>query len=146
MAEALVAARVDFPDDDGVSSGGAWRWARGHVVDVKPDGFAWGSLEDPRNFVTATERRFALLRFPGVTLARVRKYLVDQRNAQNVQVRARLWQIQWGTLPQAARTILITTGMLTICPAAQGGDFTWAQVQAFFVRLDTGASDTDPLS
>lgn len=149
MSEALVAARTDFPDDDNVGGGGAWRWARGHIVDVKPDGFAWGALEDPRNFGTAAARRFALLRFPGVTLARIQRYLaqqtaIDQFTGRTITVRSRLWQIQWNSLPQAAKNLLIANGMITI--GGPTGDFTWAQVQNFFVRLDTGTSDPDPLS
>jgi hypothetical protein len=139
VSEALVAARTDFPDDG--LTGSQWRWARGHVVDVKPDGFAWGALEDPRNFPNAASRRFALLRFPGVSLARIRKYLAAQGSA--TLVRGRLWQIQWSSLPQAARNIIAATGVLTIGPT---GDFTWTQVQNFVVRLDTGASDSSDLS
>jgi hypothetical protein len=143
MCEALVAARTDF-EDDGLT-GSAWRWARGHVVDVRPDGFAWGALEDPRNFPSAATRRFALLRFPGVSVARVQKYLVRQVDpfvpAQSL--RGRLWQIQWASLPLAARTILIATGVLTIGPS---GDFTWAQVQNFVMNLQTGLGDSADLS
>ncbi len=144
MSEALVAARTDFGDDGG--TGSAWTWAKGHVVDVKPDGFAWGALEDPRNFGSAAARRFALLRFPGITLARIQRYLASQPDPNNAKatLRGRLWQIQWSTLPQAAKNIIANTGVLTI--GGPTGDFTWAQVQAFFVRLDTRASDTDPLT
>jgi len=144
MSEALVAARTDFPNDAG--TGAAWRWARGHIVDVKPDGYAWAALDDPRNFPTPATRRFALLRFPGVSLARIRKYLVAHRGDPLVPqstIRGRLWQIQWDSLPNAAKTIIIATGMLTI--GGPTGDFTWAQVQAFVVRLDTGESDTEDL-
>ena len=148
MCEALVLARTDLPFTDG--GPGAWRFAIGHVVDVKGDDFAWGALEDPRNFATAAQRRFALLRFPGVAIARIQRYLAPQTAANQfgivLQLRGRLWQIQWQSLPAVARNILLNTGVLTIGSAAQGGDFTWPQVQAFFTRHDTGASDTDPLT
>lgn len=146
MAEALVAARTDFPTDP--LTGSLWRWAIGHVVAVKPDDFAWGALEDPRNFATRAERRFALFRFPGASIARIEKYLaaetaVDSFTGQPTTVRGRLWQIQWNSLPLAARNILTATGVLTIGPT---GDFSWAQVQAFVLRLDTMQQDTEALS
>lgn len=142
MSEALVAARTDFPTDG--LTGQQWRWALGHFVVVKPDGFEWGALEDPRRFATAAERRFALFRFPGVSVARIERYLVPQLDAlvPAQQVRGRLWQVQWSTLPAAVKSILTSTGMLTIGPT---GDFTWAQVQAFVLRLDTNQPDPDPL-
>jgi hypothetical protein len=147
VAEALLAVRDGGlslrPFDDG-GTGSLWRWAVGHVVDVKPDDFAWGALEDPRNFATTAQRRFALLRFPGVSVPRVQRYLAAQNDPSGpIPIRGRLWQIQWNSLPLVARNILVSTGVLTIGPA---GDFTWAQVQAFVTRQDTGASDTDPLS
>lgn len=144
MSEALVAARTDFSDDG--LTGSLWRWARGHVVDVKPDGFAWGALENPQNFGTAAQRRFAILKFPGVSLARIRKYLVAQQDAVDpkITVRGRLWQIQWNSLPLAARNILASTGVLTI--GGPSGDFTWPQVQNFVVNLATGLGDTADLS
>jgi hypothetical protein len=150
MAEALIAARrvdwqADLPDDDGIGAILTWQWARGHIVVVKQDGHPWGALEDPRNFDAWQDRRFALIRFPGVPVARIARYLAPQRDGQGTVVRQRLWQIQWAQLPQVARDILRTTGVLTVGSAAVGGDFTWAQVQAFVVRLDTAASDTDPL-
>jgi hypothetical protein len=153
MSEALVAARnvtmgVDFPDDDGTNGGtvpSAWRHARGHFVDVKPDGFAWGALEDPRNFPSAATRRFALFRFPGVSVARIRKYLAPQLSADGKAVlRGLLWQIQWNSLPAGARTIIVNTGVLTI--GGPTGDFTWTQVQTFVVNLATGLGDTADLS
>lgn len=140
MAEALVAARTDFPTDP--LTGSLWRWAIGHVVAVKPDGAEWGRLEDPRNFTTSAQRRFALFRFPGSSVARVSKYLAPELAADGTVTRGRLWQIQWNSLPLAARNILTATGVLTIGPT---GDFTWAQVQAFVVRLDTMQGDTEPL-
>lgn len=145
MAEALVFARPGAPDDGGINT--AWQWARGHVVAVKPDDFAWAALEDPRNFATSAQRRFALLRFQGASVARVSKYLasdtiIDLITGQPSVRRGRLWQVLWTTLPLAARNILIATGVLTIGPT---GDFTWAQVQAFIVRLDTGAFDAEAL-
>lgn len=145
MAEALLAARTDFLADG--LSGSLWRWALGHVVAVRPDGFQWGQLEDPRNFPTRATRRFALLRFPGASVARVSKYLadetaIDQFTGRQVLVRCRLWQVRWNDLPLVARNILTATGVLTIGPT---GDFTWAQVKAFIVRLDTNTGDDEEL-
>jgi hypothetical protein len=154
MCELLIAARTDagFPTDDG-GTGAAWHWAQGHVVSVQPDGFSWGVLEDPRNFSAASDRKFALLRFPGISVARAQRYLAPHIDTETLDargrptfVRARLWQIQWSSLPAAAKTILRNTGVITIDSLANGGDFTWAQVQNFVRRLDTNTADTDPLT
>jgi hypothetical protein len=151
MAEALVVARAELGSDDG-SSGGAWKWALGHVVAVQEDGWPWNDLEDPRNFQQASQRRFALLRFPGISVTRIQRYLAAQVTVDQFTgiltavIRSRLWQIQWTDLPQAAKNILIATGVLTIGPASIGGDFTWAQVQNFVKRLDNNTTDTDPLT
>jgi hypothetical protein len=142
VAEALVCARPELLGVD-PGTGAAWRWVVGHVVAVQDDGFAWGALEDPRNFATAGQRRFALFRFPGVTIARVSRYLANQIDVNAVVIRNRVWQIQWSSLPLAARNILTSTGVLTI--GGPTGDFTWAQVQAFVLNLQTGLTDTDPL-
>jgi hypothetical protein len=142
VAEALVCARPELLGVD-PGTGAAWRWVVGHVVAVQDDGFAWGALEDPRNFATAAQRRFALFRFPGVTIARVSRYLANQIDVNAVVIRNRVWQIQWSSLPLAARNILTSTGVLTI--GGPTGDFTWAQVQAFVLNLQTGLTDTDPL-
>src|SRR4051812_50148955 len=122
MAEALVAARTDFPTDP--LTGSLWRWALGHVVDVKPDGFQWGKLEDPRNFTTAAQRRFALFRFPGAAVARIGKYLVPQMDSlvPPQMGRGRLLEIQWKSLPLAARHILNSNGVL---PTGPTGALNW---------------------
>lgn len=147
MAEALMAARqvdsgINFPDD-GLSDK-AWRIARGHIIDVKPDNWIWQKEEDPRLYPSASLRKFALIRFPSVSVARIQKYMVKQVDqfVPTLIIRERLWQIQWNSLPAVARNIVIATGVLTIGPT---GDFTWPQVQAFFVRLDTGQGDTETM-
>lgn len=143
MADALVCARPELLGVD-PGTGAAWRWVVGHVVAVQDDGFAWGALEDPRNFATAAERRFALFRFPGITVVRIQRYLATQLDVDGQTViRNRAWQIQWTSLPLAARNILTSTGVLTI--GGPSGDFTWAQVRAFVLNLATGLTDTDPL-
>jgi hypothetical protein len=152
MCEALVLARTDLPFTDG-GTGSLWRFAIGHVIAVQDDGFQWGWLEDPRNFATAADRRFALLRFPSVSVARGQRYLAAQLDPtppnhptqSRLPLRGRLWQIQWQSLPAGARSILANTGVLTIGPVAVGGDFAWAQVQNFVTRQDSGAFDSDPL-
>lgn len=154
MCEALVVARTDFPFDDGVAGGGRWRFAIGHVMRVEDDGYPWGALEDPRNFATAAQRRYVLILFPGVPKSRGTRWLnaqVDQITGALTTVSAnnpsalrhRVWQLQWQSLPAAARNLFLSTGVVTIGPA---GDFTWAQVQNFLTRLDTGAFDSDPLT
>jgi hypothetical protein len=141
VAEALVCARPELLGVD-PGTGAAWRWVVGHVVAVQDDGFAWGALEDPRNFATAAQRRFALFRFPGITVVRIQRYLANQIDVNAVVIRNRVWQIQWSSLPLVARHLLTSTGVITI---GATGDFTWTQVQNFVLNLQTGLTDTDPL-
>lgn len=120
-------------------------WKRGMIVAVLPDGAAWGGDHPSLN---AAPRKFALLRFPGVSVARISKYMAEQFDDAGgtlpvpERFRRRLWQIQHAELPQVARDIIAQTGMLTIGPE---GDFTWAQVRNFFQRLDDNTRETEAL-
>lgn len=144
MADALLFATNHTHPDPIIDRRGSWK--RGYIKDVKPDGFAWGKEEDP---ATANPRLYALLKFPGVSVASFEKYLAAQMDDAGglllvpVRYRRRLWQIQYAELPLAARNKLATTGILTI---GANGDYTWAQVKGFFMRLDTNARETEDLS
>jgi hypothetical protein len=141
MAEALFFSGNNTHADPVKDRRGCWK--RGYIVIVKPDGHVWGAEENP---ATATIRKFAILKFPGVSVARVEKYIVEQfEDGILTPYRRRLWQIQFSELPQAARNKLTNTGILTIGSQAQGGDYTWAQVRDYFMRLDTNARETEAL-
>jgi hypothetical protein len=144
VAEALFFAGNNTHADATKDRRGCWK--RGYIVDVKPDGHVWGRLEDPAQNVAP--RKFAILKFPGVSVARVQKYLAAQMDdaggalLEPVMYRRRLWQVQFSELPAAARNKLTNTGVLVIGPS---GDYTWAQVKGFFMRLDTNARETEDL-
>jgi hypothetical protein len=143
MCEALVmAVNKTHPDTDKDRRG---CYKRGMVVVVMPDGHAWGKEESPS---TANPRVFAVLKFPGVSVARVQKYIIPQfeNGVLDPPYRRRLWQVQWAELPQAARNKLANVGVLVIGSQAQGGDYTWAQVRDYFMRLDTNARETEALT
>jgi hypothetical protein len=147
MAEALLfAANNTNHEDPAKDLRGSWK--RGYLVVVKPDGWSWGREEDPAQ--TVAPRTFVLLKFPGVSVASVEKYLAAQTDDAGGTllvaqvVRRRLWQVQYAELPLAARNKLATTGVLTIAPS--GGDYTWTQVKGFFMRLDTNARETAELT
>lgn len=144
MAEILLFAGNNVHPDPTQDRIGSWK--RGYAVAVKPDGWTWGAAEDPSQ--NTAPRKFVLIKFPGVTVARVEKYLTTQTdNAGGVLIvpipyRRRLWQIQYAELPLAARNILASTGVLTI---GAGGDYTWPQVKNFFMRLDTNVRETEDM-
>lgn len=138
MAEALIFSGNNTHADPVKDRRGCWK--RGMIVIVKPDGHVWGREEDP---ATANPRRFAILKFPGVSVARVEKYIAEQLDAGGATFRRRLWQVQWSELPVAARNKLQNAGVLTI---GASGDYTWAQVRDFFMRLDTNARETEALT
>jgi hypothetical protein len=145
MAEALLFAANNTSPDPEKDRRGCWK--RGYIVVVRPDGHTWGRLEDPA--LNAAPRKFVLIKFPGVSVARVEKYLEAQWDdaggalLEAVMYRRRLWQIQYAELPLAARNKLATTGILVIGP---NGDYTWDQVKGFFMRLDTAARETEVMT
>lgn len=144
MAEALLFAANNSNPDPVKDRRGCWK--RGYLVVVKPDGHAWGREEDPAQNIAP--RKFVLLKFPGVSVARVEKYLAAQMDdaggalLEPVMFRRRLWQIQYAELPLAARQLLSTTGILTIGPT---GDYTWDQVKGYFERLDDSTRETEAM-
>lgn len=144
MAEALLFADNNTHIDPEKDRRGCWK--RGMIVVVMPDGHVWGAREDPAQ--NPPPRKFVILKFPGVSIARIAKYLTEQTDDAGgtllipVRYRRRLWQIQYAELPLAARNQLIATGILTIGPT---GDYTWAQVSNFFQRLDTDAREIEAL-
>lgn len=145
MAEALFFAGNNSHLDAEKDRRGCWK--RGYVVIVKPDGHVWGIEESP---ATATRMangnlRFSIVKFPGISVARIEKYLAEQLDVvTGGTFRRRLWQLQWAELPQQARNKL-AAGTLVIGSQAQGGDYTWAQVRDYFMRLDTNARETEAL-
>lgn len=145
MAEALLFAANNTHADPEKDRRGCWK--RGYIVAVKPDGHTWGREEDPAQ--TVAPRRFMLIKFPGVSVARVEKYLAQQLdNAGGALLypqlyQRRLWQVQYSELPPAARQLLSTTGILTIGPT---GDYTWTQVKGFFMRLDDNTRETEDMT
>lgn len=136
MAEILVMARdgARNADPEKDRRGG---YKRGMPVVVMEDGHEWGREEGLPTFV--------VLKLPGVSAARVRKYLDPETDAARAVVRRRLWQIQWSELPAPARQRLAQTGALTIKadPDYAGPyDYTWAQVKGFFLNHATGLRET----
>lgn len=148
MAEALLFAANNTHPDPEKDRRGAWK--RGYIVVVKPDGHVWGSREDPAR--NAAPRKFVLIKFPGVSVERVERYLQPQFDdaggalLEPVVWRRRLWQIQYSELPLAARNKLATEGVLIIGGASvPNADYTWAQVRNFFMRLDDNTRESGAL-
>lgn len=140
MAEALVFMGNNVHLDPDKDRRGCWK--RGYVVVVKPDGHEWGREEDPALLVPP--RKFALLKLPGVSVARVERYLVHQfDHVTGETFRRRLWQIQHAEFPAALRQKIANTGILTVGP---DGDIFWEQFRQYLMRLDTNTRETEALA
>lgn len=135
MAEAVIFTGTNTHPDPIKDRTGCWK--AGMIVDVGPDGRDWG-----RNVVPP---KFAILKMPGVSVDRVRKYIAEQLDdaggllLEPVRFRRRLWQIQTQELPVRAQNLL-AAGSITIGPT---GDYTWTQVKNYFLRHDTMLRETE---
>lgn len=119
----------------------------GMIVDIREDGFRWGRRE--------TLPRFALIKLPGVDVAKAVKYLAPQMDESTLDAdgnptlyRPRVWQIQVSSLPLAARNKLSRDGELTIKASvtyAGSYDYTWTQVREFFRNLKTNTTESGNL-
>jgi hypothetical protein len=110
-------------------------WDRGHVVDVKPEGWAWGAAERlPKFFV---------LRITDMTVAQAEAYLepdfdpetIDPldpaKNIAPVHRSIRKWKFDADdvTIPTAIKNQIINTGLVSV---------TKAQVINFIKRIAVG--------
>lgn len=114
---------------------------KGMVIDIRPDGFRWGSSEGPPNAI--------ILKLPKVDVKDVAKYLEPEYNGtekdefgndQPILYRRRLWRVKLEDLPVASKTALTDKGSLTV--AAKDADCTWDEVKSYIVNLSTGLSET----
>lgn len=134
----LLVKAVDYVHPDPTEDArGAWK--AGMIVVVKADGHMWGKLEA---LPPAQGGKFVVLKFPGVSAAKLEKYLAAQVSGEDT-VRRRLWQIQIGDIPLAARNRLNTTGTLTV--SESGGDYTWEQFRGLIKNLETAETVKDSL-
>lgn len=142
MAEILIKA-IDATHSDPVKDK-AGCYKRGMPVVIMPDGHPWGKEERPP--------LFCVLKFPVIGVKRLEEYISEHRLAVDVTqslYQRRVWQLQWASLPAAARTKLQKTGVLTIkATAAYTGpyDYTWAQMKQYIKNLDTGLFETRELA
>jgi hypothetical protein len=134
MAEILLKA-TDYTHPDATKDRrGSYK--RGMPVVVVEDGHEWGSREGLP--------KFAVLKFPGVSVDRVQKYIELQFDAQGEVYRRRRWRVRWEDLPQAARNKLASTGQLVIKAGTYDGtyDYTWEQVRSYFRDQLTGTDES----
>ena len=69
MAELLI-LNFDTSNPDAEANRHAWK--RGHVIDIKPDGHAWGSQE--------CLPKFAIIKIPDATVAEVEHFFEDRKS------------------------------------------------------------------
>jgi len=118
MAELLIKAVDATHADPAKDAHGCYK--RGHVVDVRPDGFPWGAEEHPD---TASHRRFVLVKVPGVDADKARDLLTQPRRSSMVFeapggrgliTHRRRFALHWDALPAAVAAALKTTRVATV--------------------------------
>lgn len=131
MAEILIKAVSATSSDPEKDQRGCYK--RGMPVVVMPDGHAWGRKEGLPNFV--------LLKLPGVSVERVRRFIEPDREADGLRedgnertriVRRRLWRIFVEDIPASVSNRWLSQGSITIGP---DGDFTWTQFRNYLRNL-----------
>jgi len=142
-AEILVMAHDNTHASPTIDRSGSYK--RGYPVVVFEDGHGWGAGEGLPDFV--------IIKIPTISADKVKKYIApyfsstpDAEGNYPIYQR-RLWQIQWNSLPTAAKNKLSTTGQLIIKAGSYNGsyDFTWAQVKGYFLNLQTSQVETGDL-
>lgn len=126
MAELLIKAIDATHSDPGKDFRGCYK--RGDIVQVRPDGFAWGRLE---LLPPADGGKFVVLKITGVTPAQVRNAIrnrwgIDPDSEDEDQaigpVRRRRIRIDADLLPANVRQTLNQTGQYTT---------TWAAIRQY---------------
>lgn len=111
MAELLIKA-VDAVHSDSEKDAACYK--RGHVVDVRPDGWAWGREE--------RLPRFVVIQIPGMTVAQARRLTGEHRDDTDRRMLGRReHRIVLEELPIAARNALETHGRCVVSRAAFAG-------------------------
>lgn len=138
MAEILVKAVSASHVDSEKDRRGCYK--RGMPVVVMPDGHLWG-LEERMP-------KFAVLKFPLISVTRVQKYIAEQLDGLGNPFRRRLWRVRWDDLPTQDRNKLVSTGQLIVkATDVYTGPFdrTWTQVKGFFLNQETNSNETSDL-
>lgn len=105
MAELLILA---FNTSNADPAKDVFSYKLGHVIDVKPDGHAWGKLE--------CLPKFYLVKLPKVSVANVQKFLdanMDLATGE-IQISIRKYKLDVANLPTAIKTVLKRDGVITI--------------------------------
>lgn len=115
MAEFLIRLT-----DAGASTRDCWK--RGDIINVAPDGFAWGRKEskavwiadgnDPAGWHDST----FLLKVPGLTLAKARNYVGPEVDL-GLRIQRSLWRIKAEDVPQWVKTAIAQDAEVTVTPA-----------------------------
>ena len=128
MAEFLIKAVNATNPDPTKDERGCYK--RGDIVDVRPDGFAWG-LEERLP-------RFVQVQVTGVSVAAALAYIAPStdpnqldRDGHPIRIRRRLYRVLVDTLPLAVRQQLSTTGRYVT---------TWTAIRNFVQNSRTGAT------
>lgn len=105
MAELLVLA-FDTSNPDADLDRMAWK--KGHVVDVKPDGWKWGASE--------CLPKFWKVKLPNISVSQVNKFLAVKYDATdaNTPVQIREWKLSVNDIPAEIVSTLNNTGEITI--------------------------------
>lgn len=99
MAELLVLAFEPGTTDD-------MAWRLGHVIDVKPDGFQWGTQE--------RLPKFWLIKAPSVSVEETAEYMESLEDQDHKPVAIRRNRMNPSDLPVPLRRQLEDTGVVTM--------------------------------
>lgn len=113
MAELLIKAQDNTHADPVKNERGCYK--RGDIVDVRPDGFAWGKEE--------CLPRFVVVKIPGLDHAKVRHFIEAHFDTTNPDAPVLMKRRKWNVLMDAAKlpawvkTSLRDTGSVTVTVA-----------------------------
>lgn len=105
MAEILILA---FNTSNSDEAKDVFAYKLGHVIDVKPDGHAWGKSE--------CLPKFYLVKLPKVSVENVQKFLDAKMDlvTGTKQIAIRRYKLDVANLPTAIKTALERDGVITI--------------------------------
>lgn len=121
-------------------------YKKGMPVVVMDDNHVWGNKEKYPDFF--------VIKVPGISVDTVNKYISPEEVQNGFEddgvtprmemYRRRLWQIQYDSLPNAAKNLISTNGEVIIKAGSYNGsyDYTWAQVKNYFKNLKTNTVET----
>lgn len=112
MAEFLIKAVSVTHSDPDKDTRGCYK--RGDIVDIRPNGFAWGKEEGLPKFV--------VVQVSDVSVAAAKKYMDPERDTNGFMTRRRIYRVLVDSVPNAVKIALRDTGRY---------ETTWDAIKAY---------------